>query len=282
MVTLVHAAYGGWNYGSRSNCHIFAKYRVEVHAGFTSSSGGDGGIARDTGCSYAHAGPLRYYTSQHVLLSEAEGYKGNSAFWGYAHAWDVYDPVSLLIKHGYAAEPAVSSRKGTSSAAINPVSAASEARQSASNHFSVEDVLFDEARESNKKSITLKNITTNLVAGVGYSLVEIIVWKPKDDVAGKVADVEITSEKIVWQGRALVHDNRLTTEGEFPDGFLAATPPASPGQMQKESVYAVYNKDLQINLPDSINLDEIEVFIRGDAGDESILHPERKSRSRRP
>ena len=93
----------GWNYGSRKNCKVFAKYRVEAHAGWKSDKGGQGNVTRDTGCTYAHAGPIRSYTGN-VLLAEAEGYIGNSSFWGYARSWNYYDGIANLLKKGVAGQ----------------------------------------------------------------------------------------------------------------------------------------------------------------------------------
>lgn len=274
MAMLAQRTHAGWNYGSRSNCHVLAKYRVEIHSGWTASQGGAGNILRDTGCTYAHAGPLRWYASNGTLISEAEGYIGNSAFWGYAHSWNVYDGLSGILKKGFAAEPPTSSEKPLAPPK-DSTQLANESRQSASNHFYVEDVRFGEPKKPNQKCITIKNITGNLIAGVGYSLVEIIVWKPKDDVVKKIADAEITPAKTIWRCRAVVHENRLTTEGEFPKDLFVPAPPLSADQMQKEAVYVINNKNMTITLPAIINLDEVEVCLKGDTGDESILQPKR-------
>jgi hypothetical protein len=272
---LVESARAGWNYGSRNNCKILAKYRVEIHAGWTSSSGGGGNLLRDTGCTYAHAGPLRYYTSNSKLLSEAEGYIGNSAFWGYARSWTIFDPIPALLKKGVAAEPTAPPSEKAAAPSVQPARSDNEFQQSASNHFYIEDVRFDEPKKPKQKCITLKNVTANLVAETGYSVVEIIVWNPKDDIAKKMADTDITPAKIVWRARAIVHENRLVTEGEFPKDLFSTVPAAFPDQMQKETVHVINNKSMTITLPSTVNLDRVEVCIKGDTGDESILQPKR-------
>jgi hypothetical protein len=263
-------ARAGWNYGSRSNCRVFAKYRVEVHAAYSTNGGGSGTVNRDTGCTYAHAGPARYYTGSGLLLAEAEGYIGNSAFWGYAHAWDHWDTTANLNKHGIAGTPPEEATARTKIPGTDIPSPASI--QSARNHFFSSDMVFEGASAKGRKHITIKNVTAHFVGTRGYSLLDIQVWRPADDLAKKVPDTTPTDSKTVWHSRAVVHDGRLSVEGGLSPQLFTAS---KPTETDKEVVYSIDNKDITIDLPATVNLDEVEVLVRGDAGDESILHPKR-------
>lgn len=131
---------------------------------------------------------------------------------------------------------------------------------------------FEGGPQKGRKRITISGVTAHFVATSGYSLLEILVWKPADDLAKKVPDITPTESKILWRAEAIVHEGRLSVTGELsPQLFTASTPTAT----DKEVAYSIANKDITIELPAAVNLDEVEVLLRGDAGDESILHPKR-------
>jgi hypothetical protein len=255
-------ANAGWNYGSRSSCRIFAKYRVEVHAGFTSSAGGEGDLRRDTGCTYAHAGPVRSYTANH-LLAEVEGYIGNSAFWGYAHAWNYNDPISGLLKKGVAGLQ--TERTGNSVVADTRQACPYE---SARSHFYCSDVVFGGASTGAARTITIKGVTAHLAASSGYSVLEVVVWKPVDDLAHRIPDTAIIPSKVIWRGKAVVHDGRITCQGELSSKLFTASAVSAKAP---EAIYSVDNKDIVMPLPTDLNIDAVAVNIRGDAGDESVI-----------
>lgn len=255
-------AHAGWNYGSRSNCKVFAKYRVEAHAGFTSSAGGQGDARRDTGCTYAHAGPVRSYTANR-LLAEAEGYIGNSAFWGYARAWNYFDPISNLLKKGVAGLQ--TERIGNT---VVPDTRQACPCESARNHFYCSDVVFGGARTRPVQTITIKGVTAHLAASSGYSVLEVVVWKPVDDLARRIPDTAIVPSKVIWRGKAIVHEGRITFQGELSANLFTASEVSAKAP---EVVYSIDNKDIVIPLPGNLNIDAVAVDIRGDAGDESVI-----------
>jgi len=114
----------------------------------------------------------------------------------------------------------------------------------------------------------MTHIIGHLVAATGYSRVEIVVWKPRDDVKTQKADTELTLDKIIWRGSATVHDNRLTTDGSFfVDMFVRTT----PAPTNADVVYSINDKDLTISLPDGVSLDEVAVTFTADAGDVTVL-----------
>ena len=118
------------------------------------------------------------------------------------------------------------------------------------------------------QNIVIKGVNATFVGATGYSVLEIVVWKPSDDVAKRVPDTVITPQKVVWRAKAVLHDNQIRVQGQLSPDLFTRTPPTAE---QPEAIYAIKNKDIVITLPVGVNTDTVVINIRGDAGDQSVI-----------
>ncbi len=124
----------------------------------------------------------------------------------------------------------------------------------ARNHFFAPAVTFTDNGRAGKR-VTIEKVIASFAASEGYSVLEIAA---------------VTGEKTLWRGRAVVHEGRLTTDGELPSSlFTASTPTARASEV----LYTIASKDIVIPLPASVNLDDVELTLRADAGDERVIKP---------
>lgn len=271
----------GWSVQQRNNCKIFPKYKAKIHTGYTTSGGGSIGYTSDHGCGYAIAGPAKLYTLGSptippLLLAEAKASVGSVGLSGYANSWNRWDAIAGLMKYGKAGE--ISDIQDipitdTSRRLINNL-------HTGSNFVFIAPVEFIFREPIHGASyITVPVIMGHFVAESGYSTFEIIVWKPEDSFINKIEDTEITTRKILWRGRAIVHNNALRVEGNFSrDMFTSSDPnilrniftPGAPNRINNEIIYSLRNVNIKIPLPLGTDLDSVAITIKGDAGDESV------------
>ena len=261
----MQSVFAGWNHQSRRNCKIWAKYTASANAGYKaydvmgSYVGSSGYTSHDTGCGYAHAGPLKYYGYNNFLLSEAESSIGSIGTVGYAHTWAQFDPVSNLQKNGTADGADTSRNSGRAD-----TEKATDTSPTASNLIVIASTTFTDPVKAPSPApphVVLSGISGHLAAQAGYSTFEVIATLSRNQVP-------LETDKILWRGKAIVHDNRLTLLGRLTPTIFV---PKAAGPAGKEIIYALNNAEIGIPLENGTNLDEVVVTTKGDTGNKSIL-----------
>ena len=265
MVLFSQSGFAGWSTKTRKNCKVFARYKANASAGYKGYDqlgnflGGSFYASSDNGCGYAHVGPLHYTASDGFLLAEAEASAGSSGTIGIANTWNHLDPGSNVYKKGMAGT-FIDNMK-----ANGPDTEKSDNHhQTASNRIFISQTTFKDATLTPSRapaSVVLTGVSGAIWAGSGYSTLEVVLTISKGE------DV-LPSDKVIWKGKAIVHNNRLTVTDKFTSKLFV---PKAIAKTNGHVAYSLDNIDIEIPLEPDTNIDDVAVSVIGDAGNKSIL-----------
>jgi hypothetical protein len=259
-----HESEAGWNYITRKKCGIFRKYWVEAHAGFKvgSSVSINGSMQGD--CTYAHVGK---FSSNGPLgiLSEAEGANSSAGLNGYARCWaywygpDYYSGIAGETKFKISPEEAaqIAAELKAGIPEKTRVETANIKLMTGPIVFSPGDVKVKRAPR-----VTIPGMNGTMFGKVGYSVLEIVVWTPKDNLKTKETDMNVTKDKLLWSGKIVVHDDKVQFSGSMPPDLL---------KQSETSGFSIKDKTVAIDLPAGLDLDKVAISVRGDSGDKSVI-----------
>jgi hypothetical protein len=199
------------------------------------------------------------------LLSEAEGSNGPSGLNGYANSWAYWYGPNFYSGIAGEIKSQISDEEAKRTAAEMKVAIPEKTVvQTANIVMKTGPIVFSPADPKLNRGprVSIERVNANFSAKIGFSVLEITVWTPVDNMKTKVADKIITKDKILWTGKIVVHDNKAVISGKLSEKLF---------QDATKSNFSIVNKDLEIELPANVDVEKIAVSVRGDSGDQTIV-----------